>query len=369
MKTPNHSKAHVFGQPALIKRMLIVAGLATAAAAPAWATQLTEDALSQSAGNTAMATDAGDAAADPESAAHAKWRSLMAQNSAPAEGCFHASYPTIVWESVDCKTAQTRVHPVHIKPTDAEEEIVGNGHDYVAKAKGLITLASGGFSTKGVKSEKSIGVAAFGGGGILGPNEYSLQINTNANDTTSRCAGHSGCRVWQQFVYSPDYNVPGEAAVFIQYWLIGWGSSACPSGWGSYGADCFKNSAYVAAPDVPITQLGKLALMGTATAGGNDSVVLSYGSDSYSITGKDSVLDISSVWKEAEFNVVGNAGGSRADFNSGSSVTVALLLFDGSTAAPTCVTNAGTTGETNNLNLGSCTASGGIPNIEFTESN
>jgi hypothetical protein len=233
----------------------------------------------------------------------------------------------------------------------------------------LITLASGGFTIKGVKSEKGVGVAAFGGGGILGPNEYSLQVNTNANDTTSKCAGHSGCTVWQQFVYSPDYNVPGEAAVFMQYWLIGWGSSACPSSWGKYKTDCFKNSTYVPAPDVPITDLGKLGLMGTATAGGNDSVVFTFGTDSYSITGKDSVLDISSVWKEAEFNVVGNAGGSRADFNSGSSVTVTLVLFDGSTAAPTCVANGGTTGETNNLNLGTCSAFGGIPYIEFTESN
>jgi hypothetical protein len=359
MKTLNHSKA---------QRILIAAGLGLAVAAPAWATQPADEVVSQSAGNTAMGTDAPDGAVDPESAAQGKWRALMAHNSAPAEGCFHASYPDIVWESVDCKIAQTRVHPVHIKPTDAAE-VTGNGHDYAAKAKGLITLASGGFTIKGVKSEKSVGVAAFGGGGILGPNEYSLQLNTNANDATSRCAGHSGCTVWQQFVYSPDYNVPGEAAVFMQYWLIGWGSSACPGGWAKYGTDCYKNSAYVAAPDVPITDLGKLGLEGTATAGGNDSVVFSYGTNSYSITGKDSVLDISSVWKEAEFNVVGNAGGSRADFNSGSSITVTLLLLDGSTSAPTCVANGGTTGETNNLNLGACKAFSGFPNIQFTESN
>ena len=104
---------------------------------------------------------------------------------------------------------------------------------------------------------------------------------------------------------------------------------------------------------------------------GNDSVIFSYGSDSYSITGKDSVLDISSVWKEAEFNVVGNAGGSRADFNSGSSIEVTLGLSDGSAAAPSCLANGGTTGETNNLNLGTCSTWTlfGTGGIQFKESN
>ena len=87
-------------------------------------------------------------------------------------------------------------------------------------------------------------------------------------------------------------------------------------------------------------------------------------------SGKDSVLYLATVWKESEFNVVGNAGGSRANFNSGSSVTVKIALTDGSTAAPSCVAGAGSTGETNNLNLGPCTpASGTNPSVQFTESN
>jgi hypothetical protein len=43
-----------------------------------------------------------------------------------------------------------------------------------------------------------------GGGGILGSNEYSVQLNTNFTGTTSVCAGHSGCTVWQQFIYATD---------------------------------------------------------------------------------------------------------------------------------------------------------------------
>ncbi len=307
-------------------------------------------------------------AVDQESAAQEQWRATMAQTDTPGEGCFQASYPDIVWERAECEAAQTRVHPVHVNPTDAGEEVTGNGHDYAAGATGLISQASGGFTTTGVKSEKSVGVAAFGGGGILGANEYSLQVNTNANETTSRCAGHSGCVVWQQFVYATDYNVVGKGAVFIQYWLIGWGSSACPSGWGTSGTDCYKNSASINVPDIKIISLGNLALEGTAKAGGNDSAVFTNGTKAFTVTAKDSVLDISSVWKQAEFNVVGDAGGSRAVFNKGSSITVTLIVLDGSSAAPKCLANHGTTGETNNLTLGVCTASGGIPNIQFTES-
>lgn len=309
---------------------------------------------------------------DPEAAARASWSETMSRNPNAGQGCFHAAYPDLVWEKIACKSAAPRFRPVFHGAGIGKPEVVGDGHDYVAEAAGLITQTLGAFpSVTGVKSEKSVGVASFGGGGILGPNEYTLQINTNFNGTTSTCAGHSGCTVWQQFIYSPDYNVKGEAAVFMQYWLIGWGSSACPHSWGSDGGgDCYKNSAYVAAPDMPITSLAKLTISGSATAGGNDTVVFNNGSHAYSVSGPDSVVDISSVWKESEFNIVGNAGGSRAVFNKGSSVTVKVSLTDGSTSAPTCVAGAGTTGETNNLNLGTCSASGGpTPSVQFTESN
>ena len=320
----------------------------------------------------AFAGEATDGAIDPEAVARDNWRDFMAHNPESAEGCFQATYPNYLWEKADCKVAQPRVVPVHRKLTTGAAEVTGNGNDFVAQAAGLITKTLGTFpSVTGVTSETGEGVAAFGGGGILGPNEYTLQINTNFTGTTSVCARHSGCTVWQQFIYSPDYNVQGEAAVFMQYWLIGWGSSRCPSGWGSDGGgDCFRNSAFVAAPDLPITSLAKMTLSGAAVAGGNDTVVFTNGTTAYSLSAKDSVVDISAVWKQSEFNIVGNAGGSEAVFNSGSKVTVKLALTDGSTSAPTCVANDGSTGETNNLNLGACTtASGTTPSIQFTESN
>jgi hypothetical protein len=318
------------------------------------------------------ADSVGAQSVDAQSVAHGNWLAAMAQNTGTAEGCFHAAYPSATWEPVECKIAHPRFHPVHRKPEIGASEVTGNGNDYVVKANGLISKTFGSFrKVTGVKTEASVGVAAFGNSGILGPNEYTLQINSDMNSATAVCKEHGGCTVWQQFIYSPDYNQDGEAAVFMQYWLIEWGSSRCPSGWSGDGADdCYKNSAYVAAPDMPIKSLSKLTLSGTAVAGGNDTIVFDNGTDAYSITGKDSILDIATVWRESEFNIVGNAGGSRAEFNSGSSLIVGVSVSDGSSMKPTCLADFGTTGETNNLILRKCDASSnGTPYIEFAESN
>ena len=317
-----------------------------------------------------------DTAAAAEAAAQQSWRDFMAHNPSSELGCFEASYPNISWERVQCTSGRGRMHTALRKPKNGQTLVVGNGADYVAEASGLISETVGSFPTvTGVKTEKSVGVAAFGDGGILGANEYSLQINTNFNETTSACAGHSGCTVWQQFVYATDYySYPkkGKAALFIEYWLINWGNSACPTDWDSDGeGDCVINSDLIEVPDAkPKTTLAELSLAGTATNGGNDTAVFTNGTKAYTFTGSDSVLDISEAWKESEFNIIGDAGGSEAVFNKGVSITVKVALTDGSTSAPTCVPNAGTTGETNNLNLGACSTSGGTsPYIEFPESN
>jgi hypothetical protein len=110
VKTPNHSKT-------LIKPLLMAAGLAAAVAAPAWA--MPDALVNASAGDAATrgpaaGSPAKDRAVDPELAARAQWRKLMAHNSTPATGCFHASYPDIVWERVACGMGQPRARPVHV---------------------------------------------------------------------------------------------------------------------------------------------------------------------------------------------------------------------------------------------------------------
>jgi hypothetical protein len=112
-----------------------------------------------------------------------------------------------------------------------------------------------------------------------------------------------------------------------------------------------------------------VAFSASVIPGGDDIVQLVDGSDAYVMTADDGVLDISSVWYQAEFNVVGDAYDSEADFNPGSSIQVILQLADGSTSPPSCVASAGTTGETNNLTAGGCQAFVFLgPAITFTES-
>jgi hypothetical protein len=105
----------------LTKPLLIAAGVATAVAAPAWSTELPDAAMNASAGDAATT----DRAVDPESVARANWRLLMAHNSTPAAGCFHASYPNIVWERVACKSGQSGAHSVHARPRDDQAESTG----------------------------------------------------------------------------------------------------------------------------------------------------------------------------------------------------------------------------------------------------
>jgi hypothetical protein len=119
-----------------------------------------------------------------------------------------------------------------------------------------------------------------------------------------------------------------------------------------------------------ITSLGSLSISGAAVASGNDTVVFNNGTTAYSVNAADSKQDIAQVWNQSEFNIVGDAGASQAQFNTGSSVLVNVALTDGSNAAPTCVANDGTTGETNNLTLGPCSTAGGAsPSIQFDEGN
>jgi len=161
-----------------------------------------------------------------------------------------------------------------------------------------------------------------------------------------------------------------EGIAFTQYWLINY-CKKCPSGggWSSYEGSCYKNSSEVSVTLQVITQLGNLKVTGTAADGGSDTIILTTPTKACSASGLDAVTDLGASWNAAEFNVVGDGGGSAAKFNKGSSIGVDIALTDGLTAAPTCEADDGTTGETNNLTLGKCTTSGGsTPSVAFTES-
>jgi hypothetical protein len=325
-----------------------------------------------------------------EAAAKAFWNETIHKTSAPKAGCFEASYPSTKWVEVECGAPSAYRSAV----PDSRLQVVGNGSDFVARAPAGTHFSKvvGSFPTvTGVTSEKSVGVAAFGGGGILGANEYTLQINTNFAHTAA-CKTFTNCIAWVQYVMSTNTPVSltssaltNDTEVFIEYWLIDYGANSratCPAGFINGGADaqgpgvdCVQNgpSTLIANGQLPITDLSQITMSGSATAGGTDSTTVTFGGRAFTASVSDSLTDIASGWTQAEWNVVGNAGGSRAQFNAGSHITAKLAVTDGSTTAPTCLAPSaiqGTTGETNNLNAGTCTATGGTaPSIQFTESN
>jgi hypothetical protein len=134
---------------------------------------------------------------------------------------------------------------------------------------------------------------------------------------------HPDCRVWQQFLYATDYDCDiwgCDAGVYIEYWLINYGECPTNANWTQSGNNCWINSNIASAPDFPITDLAKLSLHAAAQPGGQDCVVVYDDTGAgWGVCANDSVLDISSVWDKTEFNIVGDTGGSRAQFGSGTS--------------------------------------------------
>ncbi|WP_045737333.1 hypothetical protein [Xanthomonas sp. MUS 060] len=315
---------------------------------------------------TTPASDTDEARMTPyEIQAHADWRETMAHQRTPTKGCFHANYPDTTWHAQACTTLPPLVHPTHRNARNTRLsaiQSVGNGNDYVLSSDSLISQTVGSFP-------RVSGVTSESGGGTGGANQYSLQINSNYDATTNACADRSDCTVWQQFIYA-DNGPEAQGGVFMQYWLQNYGSD-CPTDWISDGnTSCYRSSDGISAPNVPATQLASVKLTASAVADGTDTVTLTYGGTAYSVSASDNVLDIATVWTDSEFNVFGNGGASQANFNRGSSITVKVAALNGDTAAPTCTSGQGTTGETNNLYLGNCHALGGqMPSITFTEAN
>jgi hypothetical protein len=293
-----------------------------------------------------------------------RWGTMIAQAPLPGEGCFTADYPAMQWKSVKCGRPHMPSPPLKA----AGSPSVGHGHDYAAVVSpALISRATGSFpATSGLVSESdsSTGVA----------NVYSLQINSQYISGASICAGAhvANCQAWQQFVFDDQGNA-SQSSVFLQYWLLNYGTP-CPTGWQAYPGSnsCTRNghTNYLLFY-VDVQNLTKIKLAAVASDGGYDRAILITPSQAYAVASKDSIIHLAKYWNTAEFNVFGGGGGSDANFNTGTSITVRLALNDGTTNAPTCQPDAGTTGEGNNLNLHPCTAgvSGSTPFIRFRESN
>ncbi|MGO9316825.1 MAG: hypothetical protein ACLPXT_03840 [Terracidiphilus sp.] len=287
-------------------------------------------------------------AAQPTRAVRETWRKSLVQKPLSKKGCFKASYPSTEWQEVPCTKAPERPYP----PAKGKRpETVGNGTDFSAQVtSGHISSAEGSFnSVTGVTSASS--------------DTFSLQLNTSPF-STSVCNGHAGCQGWQQYVYS------NSGVVFIQYWLLNY-NATCPSGWNTYGGDCWENGPSAASvPVQPITNLVNITLTGTANAGGMDNFHIAVGSDIYSGANEDNILNLAQGWTTAEYNIFGDGGGSGVSFNSGSTIVVKTSVNNGTANSPSCV-EEGFTGETNNLNLVNpcCPYGGPTPNIQFMQTN
>jgi hypothetical protein len=249
---------------------------------------------------------------------------------------------------------------------------VGDGNDFTADTNpNLISTSIGAFpKVKGVKSVDSEGCC-----GIQGQNSYSLQLNSYFFET-SACGNIPNCAGWEQFVLSNPPAVSGDAALFIQDWLVpteGSSLSGCPpdAGWEYVGIGCVQNSpSAVSIPNIAVTDLSKVIETGTASSSG-DSIYLSVDNTEYGMKNiqSDGITDLAEHWEGAEFNVIGNAGGDVADFNSGSNITVSVQTDIGVTTAPTCPADSGTTGESNNLFFVGAPKKAAklqYPSIEFT---
>ena len=213
-------------------------------------------------------------------AATTDWQEAITNLPVPSAGCFTANYPAIEWHSKRCKIAPNRrFNPALRKPSAPAAPCfpaptaVGCGNDYSAVMPSPIVEARGRFANV---SSNITETGQINNAGAPLANTFTLQLNTQYFATQS-CSGSSNptsCLGWQQFIYETSSN-----SVFIQYWLLSYGSN-CPASWGhppGDNSDCFVNSP-ASAYSGPALSAGDLAteqLTGFAGIGGNDGVELS----------------------------------------------------------------------------------------------
>jgi hypothetical protein len=304
-----------------------------------------------------LSAGSASAATQPVPPTEAAWQVAIAQVPAPGGGCYQASYPALAWHAVQC-VAAPNVPFIPAPPSSARHAgtaTIGDGTDYSAQVRGLISEATGTFE------KVSAGITVKGqvlGSASKVANGFSLQLNSQFFTGSPACSGISGCQAWQQFLYAYDAGSalkggdPSSSYVFMQYWLISYGYT-CPSGWASDDeGDCYFNSKAVKVKAVKASQLATVQLSGTAKSGGDDGVSLTVGSGNATlVTASDSRVDLAKYWNTTEWGLFGDGDGDEAYFGAKTSLEAetALTASSGS-SAPKCI-SGGTTGETNNLKL------------------
>lgn len=288
-----------------------------------------------------------------EEKARKEWQKQIAKIPVPKKGCYTATYPDKQWKEVPCG-------PPSKYPNTVGGSIGNDAGPQVTPL--LISSATGSFDSV---TPSTITETGPWGGNPSAANAFTIQMNTRFF-TTSVCAGHAGCQGWQQFIYSQ--NQCGGPCVFMEYWLINYGSSCPPGPWIQSGSSCWFNSASSAAPAITAAQLQGTTLTGTAQ-GGTDTVVLTSPGGPATATAADTVLNLENAWDTADFIVCGDCCATQANFSGGTTLIQRITVTDGSNKKPVCSTQA-STGETNNLSFGPTApaASGAGPALLYSES-
>ncbi len=307
----------------------------------------------------------------PEARAKQVWRQNMAKKSARQPGCFTATFPSTEWKETTCSTAPARPHPIRLGPGP---HAGGKGKSPVAQLNSSQIFAATGMlaTVSGVTSETDT---------KAGANTWSLQLNTNAFDPGTLCAGQAGCIGWEQFVA----DTPGD--VYIQYWLVNHNSpcparpAGFPDDWSYSKGDADEGAAsgcYINGRQTPVTRQALDKLQGLRVTGTSSSTAQSVTletADNHMFTAKDAgdPLSIGTQWKTAEFNIFGLQDNSVAQFNPGGSIVVRVDVDYAGEAAPDCSVGGSLTAESNSLTpFAPCAGYPGQanisdPGIQFTE--
>jgi len=299
------------------------------------------------------------------------WRQQVLAFPASTFECGQVTYPNTIWQHATCGPPINATYNVGYLTTDWTGELPSSG-TYVGTAEGFFTSATG------ITNETD--------GGTVRDNNYSMQVNTNYFSTTMNGSITTG---WEQFIFANGAGFSHtDSALLISYGLIGWYSAhsdSCPTSnsqylvdkypytWKNVGDSCY-NATY---PTGQIPQVNPsnsypfsdLLVQGVAGSSGDTATVCS--NSCYLNKAPISVLGLySSKWTDVEWNVFGNGYlHPTASFNSGTSLSIMVDLWDGSgnsIAYPVCY-NTSWTAESNSLTLSTgCATYGGY--YTFSES-
>ena len=139
-------------------------------------------------------------------------------------------------------------------------------------------------------------------------------------------------------------------------WLLYHGPT-CPNGWRQLGDHCYiATPKKYFSPHVVAKDLDKIQFSASANAGGNDQISFrSSDGKLHALTAPDSTAELAQGWTRAEFNIYGAANGSKANFNTNSSLDVKVEA-PGATGTVSCNRHNTSTGESTNLYAaGECT--------------